>query len=189
MSPLPPLGFFAKPAGGGATAFESIATVTVGSGGQASASFTSISSDYKNLQIRILGKSNRADANEQIGIQFNSDTGNNYGSHGMWGDGSGKSAAQLNYPASAITLPWIAGNSNGSNVFGVSVIDILDCSSSNKYKTVRGLGGYDNNGSGLIALGSGLWTSTSAITSVTVKPYYGSLWNQYSVIALYGIKG
>lgn len=172
------------------TSYESIETVTVGLGGQASASFTSISSNYKHLQIRILGKSNRADANEQIGIQFNSDTGNNYGSHGLWGDGGGSaSATQLNYPASAVTLPWIAGDSNGANVFGVSVIDILDIQNTNKYTTVRGLNGYDNNGSGQAAFGSGLWSNTAAVTSVTVKPFYGSLWKQYSVIALYGIKG
>ena len=112
--------------------YASIATVTVGSGGQASASFTSIPSEYKHLQIRILGRSNRADSNDQIGIQFNSDTGNNYGSHGLWGDGGGSAtAALLNYPAGAITLPWIAADSNGSNVFGSSVIDILDVQNAN----------------------------------------------------------
>jgi len=169
--------------------FESIATVTVGAGGQSSATFSSIASTYKHLQIRVFAKSNRADQNEQIGIQFNSDTGNNYGSHGLWGDGSSASAAQLNYPASAITLPWIAGDSNGSNVFGVSIIDVLDYTNTNKYTTVRGLNGYDNNGNGQAALGSGLWSNTAAVTSVTVKPFYGSLWKQYSVIALYGIKG
>ena len=169
--------------------YESIATVTVGSGGQAAATFSSIPSTFKHLQIRILGKSNRADQNEAIGIQFNSDTGNNYGSHGLWGDGGSAAAAQLNYPASAISLPWIAGNSNGSSVFGVSVIDILDYTNTNKYTTVRGLNGYDNNGNGQAALGSGLWSNTAAITTVTVKPFYGSLWNQYSHIALYGIKG
>jgi len=182
-------GLFSAGVAASTNAYESIATVSVGLGGSAGAVFTSIPSTYKHLQVRILARSSRADQNEQIGIQFNSDTGNNYGSHGLWGDGSGATAAQLNYPASAITLPWIAGNSNGSNVFGVSVVDILDYTSTNKYKTVRGLSGYDNNGNGQAALGSGLWSNTSAVSALTVKPYYGLLWNQYSVIALYGIKG
>lgn len=170
-------------------AYEAIATVTIGAGGASSASFTSIPSTYKNLQIRLLARSNRADVNEQIGIQFNSDTGNNYGSHGLWGNGSSATASQLNYPASAITLPWTSGNNNGSNVFGVSVIDILDYTNTNKYTTVRGLSGYDNNGNGQAAFGSGLWSNTAAITAITVKPFYGSLWNQHSSFALYGIKG
>jgi len=186
---MPILGIIASSIFGDVGDFESIATVSVGSGGVSSVSFTSIPGTYSHLQIRILGKSNRADANETIGIQFNSDTGNNYGSHGIWGDGGGSaSAAQLNYPASAITLPWIAGDSNGGSVFGVSVIDILDIQNTNKYTTVRGLTGYDNNGSGQSALGSGLWSNTAAITSVTVKPFNGTLWKQYSQFALYGIR-
>lgn len=169
--------------------YESIATVTVGSGGTASVSFTSIPSTYEHLQIRLLARSNRSDNNEQIGIQFNSDTGNNYGSHGLWADGSGIGAAALNLPGSAITLPWVAAANNNASVFGVSVIDILDYRNTNKYTTVRGLNGYDNNGNGQSGIGSGLWRDTSAITSIVVKPFYGSLWSQYSHIALYGIKG
>ncbi len=186
MSPI--LGIFASQGRVAANSYESIATVTVGSGGSSAATFSSIPSTFKHLQVRLFAKSNRADQNEAIGIQFNSDTGNNYGSHGLWGDGSSTAAAQLNYPASAISLPWVAGNSNGSSVFGVSVIDIFDYTNTNKYTTVRGLNGYDNNGNGQAALGSGLWSNTAAVTTVTVKPFYGSLWNQYSQIALYGIK-
>lgn len=169
-------------------AYESIATVAVGSGGAASASFTSIPATYKNLQIRIFGRSNRADVNEAIGIQFNGDTGNNYGSHGFWGDGSGIGVAQLNYPAGAISLPWVAGGSS-SNSWGVGVIDILDYASTAKNTTVRGFQGYDNNGNGQIGIGSGLWSNTAAVSSIVVKPFYGSSWNQYSHIALYGIRG
>lgn len=189
MSPLPPLGFKQFiPAS--TNAYESIATTLVGSGGTSSVTFSSIPNTYKHLQIRMLSRSNRSDANEQIGIQFNSDTGNNYGSHGIWTDGGGTVAvAQLNYPAGAITLPWTSGNNNTSSVFGGSVIDILDYTNTSKYQTVRGLSGYDNNGSGLIAIGSGLWANTSAISSIVVKPYYGTAWLQYSSVALYGIKG
>jgi len=135
-----------------------------------------------------LGKSNRTDPNEAVGIQFNSDTGNNYGSHGLWGDGSGIGAAQLNYPSSAISLPWIAGNSNGSNVFGASIIDILDYTNTSKFTTVRGLTGFDNNGNGQAGFGSGLWSNTASINAITFKPFYSSLWIQNSQFALYGVK-
>ena len=168
--------------------YESIATVTVGVGGAASAVFSSIPSTYKNLQIRLLTKSNRADNNEAIGIQFNGDTGNNYGTHGLWGDGSSTAAAQLNYPGAAISLPWVPG-ALSTSAWGGAIIDILDYTNTNKNKTVRGLQGYDNNGNGQAGFASGLWTNTSAITSITVKPFYGTLWNQYSSFALYGIKG
>ena len=43
------------------TEFESIATVTVGSGGSSTISFTSIPGTYKHLQVRGIGRTNRAD--------------------------------------------------------------------------------------------------------------------------------
>jgi hypothetical protein len=167
---------------------EPIATTLLGSD-TASVTFSNIPNTYKNLQIRVFGRSNRSDPNGAVGIQFNSDTGNNYGTHGLWGDGSGIGAAQLNYPASAITLPWIAADTNSANVFGVSIIDILDYLNANKNTTVRGLTGFDNNGNGQAGFGSGLWSNTAPINSITVKPFYGSLWKQHSRFSLYGIKG
>ena len=188
MSPLPPIGFF-----GGVTAvgdYESIATVTIGAGGASSASFSSIPSTYKHLQIRGIAKSNRVDNNDAIFLQFNGDTSSNYGSHGLWGDGSGANSAQLYYPGVGTSLPWIAGDSNGANVFGGLVIDILDYTSSNKKKTIRGLQGYDNNGNGQAGFGSSLWSATpAAITSILIYPHYGTAWKQHSSFALYGIKG
>ena len=83
-----------------------------------------------------------------------------------------------------------AGNGASANVFGVGVIDILDAFNTSKYKTVRFLDGYDNNGSGLVALRSGLWQSTNAITDITVAPenFGGTTYKQYSTFALYGVK-
>jgi hypothetical protein len=37
-------------------------------------------------------------------------------------------------------------------------------------------------------LASGLWKSTSAITSITLTGYFGGGFAQYSRLALYGIK-
>lgn len=168
-------------------AYTSLSVITVAAGGVASVTFDGIPSNYKHLQIRTLARSNRADSNDQIGMQFNGDVASNYGSHGLWGSGTSAASAALNLPATAISLPWTSGNNNTSGVFGAAVIDILDYASSLKNKTVRGLSGYDNNGSGLMALGSGLWSKTNPITSITIKPFYGSLWQQYSTFALYGV--
>ena len=66
------------------------------------------------------------------------------------------------------------------------MIDILDYSNTNKYKTARVLGGMDFNGSGSASLQSGLWMSTSAVTSITCISA-GNNWTTGTQIALYGV--
>ena len=162
--------------------YESIATVTVGSGGTGSISFSSIPSTFKHLQIRALV------ANNNVGYGaltiLNSDTtGSNYNTHRLQGNGSAAAAGYDSVDAYPI---YYTGGSSG---YAGAVLDILDYADTNKYKTMRALGGYDTNGAGYIYLGSALWKSTAAVNSVTITAPASSLWLQYSSFALYGIKG
>lgn len=172
--------------------YESIATVTVGSGGSSSISFTSIPSTYKHLQVRYLARTNRANSLDAIDLQFNSDTSQgNYVRHELDGNGSSASSS-AGYPQSGnypFWISYVAGNSATSGVFGVGVIDIFDYANTNKYKTSRNLGGYDNNGSGYVNLFSHLYMVTTAISSIQLTSSLGSGFQQYSSFALYGIKG
>jgi hypothetical protein len=161
------------------TAFESIATVSVGGGGAADVEFTSIPATYTHLQIRGIA---RADGNSAT-IQFNSDTGSNYAYHGFFGDGSSVAAAS----GTSQTKSDIMITASGANIFSATVLDILDYANTNKYKTTRSLSGTDANGSGFLAPYSGLWMNTNAITSIKLTPYAGNF-AQYSHFALYGIK-
>jgi len=74
------------------------------------------------------------------------------------------------------------------NIYNGLVIDVLEYGNTNTYKTLRGLGGEDANGSGYISLNSGNWRSTAAITAIKIYPDTGNF-KQYSSFALYGIKG
>ena len=53
---MPILGILASSYPAVSTSYESIATVTVGSGGAANVEFTSIPGTYTHLQIRMLGR-------------------------------------------------------------------------------------------------------------------------------------
>ena len=170
------------------SSYESIATVTVGAGGAASVTFSSIPSTYQHLQIRALVRSNRAAAADTIYWRFNSDSGTNYTLHSLYGNGTSVSpdaAANLSYGYYFDTT----AASETSGIFSVGVIDILDYKDTNKFKTTRTLHGKDMNGSGSIFLTSSLWRSTSAITSMTLQSQNGANISQYSSFALYGIKG
>lgn len=186
---------------GGAAAeinsYESIATVTVGSGGSSAVTFSSIPSTYKHLQIRCLtrGTSNNT---APIYLTVNSDTSANYSTHQLLGNGS-TAYADGHANASYIIDGWggfqTFSGGDLANTFGVGIIDILDYANTSKYKTARALWGRDNNSSGSITgrivFESGSWRSTSAINSLSfvTDATYGITWAQYTQFALYGIKG
>jgi hypothetical protein len=181
---MPILGILASSISGNlsASSFDSIATTTVGAGGASSISFTSIPSTYTHLQIRYIA-SDTSTAGSTWGfcsIKFNNST-TNYGyRHDFYGTGAsvGAGGASATYPMS------YTGN-NG--YFGAGIIDVLDYATTNKNKTVRYLNGNDQNGGGLVSLGSGLWMNTAAINQIDLTA--GTLFTQYSKFALYGIKG
>lgn len=171
---------------GAAGDFESIATITVGAGGASSIEFTSIPGTYQHLQVREMVRSSQATTVGTTGIQFNSDTGSNYARHILYGDGS--SAASTGQASQS--GGWVGtfpGSSISANIFGASVIDILDYANASKNTTVRALSGVDVNGAtGYLQVCSTLWTSTAAVTSIKLTA--GTGYAQYSTVALYGIK-
>ena len=166
--------------------YESIATVTVGAGGASTISFTSVPSTYQHLQIRYMAANQAATSDDPVNLNFNSDTNaSNYRVHRLGGDGSSASSNSYQLPIASTAN----GNGNAATFYAGGVIDILDYTNTNKYKTVRSLSGWDSNGSGWVYLISELWMSTLAITRLDLTSFGGSTFRQYSSFALYGIKG
>lgn len=158
--------------------YESIATVSVGSGGTSAAEFTSIPSTYTHLQIRGIARSTGG-AN-WFDFKLN---GNAYTkSHTLEGDGATVST-------DSHSIVQMVTSSQTANCFSVFVIDVLDYTNTNKNKTVRSISGRDVNGSGgRVSFCSEFLNSTSAITSLSLVPDISTSFAQYSHIALYGIK-
>lgn len=178
------LGTFAQQGVSGAVSdFDSIATVTVGSGGASTVTFSTIPGTYSHLQIRYLA---RVSSGNIFYARFNSDSGSNYPYHRLSGNGASVTA----YGTSATNkIDDIFLTTNTTDVFGVGVIDLLDYTNTNKYKTLRSFTGYSNNSIGQVISGSGLWMSTSAVTSIEFTPTTSlATFAQYSHFALYGIK-
>ena len=193
MSPI--LGIYASQISGHlfapSGAYDSIATATVGAGGAASVTFSSIPQGYTHLQIRGISRTDvvATGAGRQA-MRINGDSGSNYAFHGILGDGA-SAYTDVSTSISFLHVAAAVFDSNTANVFQGCVIDILDYANTNKYKTTRSLYGWDANGSGDIGFYSGLWMSTSAITSLTIyaRSNLTPLFKQYSTFALYGIKG
>jgi hypothetical protein len=186
------IGIIASSGGGVANSYESIATVTVGAGGASSVSFTSIPATYQHLQIRGIARNNSGTSGLAfIRTKFNSDaTSGNYYGHYLYGSGSAVSAAAAAGQTNGAIAGFVGNNSNTASSFPTVIIDVLDYANTSKNKTTRALTGGDfNDVNGGVALISGLWMSTSAITSIEITSDSGTGLVQYSSFALYGIKG
>ena len=174
-------GGLAIPAG-----YNSIATTTVGVGGQASISFTSIPQTFKHLQVRWLVRGLANVGTDVISLRINSDTSSNYSFHRLYGNGataSSDSFANQTYVFGG-DMP---ANTAAASIFAAGVLDILDYSNTNKYKTTKVTDGRDQNGSGFIWFNSANWRNTNAITTLTFTAQNGN-YAQYSSFALYGIE-
>jgi hypothetical protein len=176
-------------AAGGAGAYDLLETQVLASSA-ASVTFTGLGaySDYQHLQIRLVGAT---DAYSGFGLRFNGDTGANYASHRLYGNGGSVGSSASTSSTRIIAVNGLPDETRDtSNIFGAAVIDILDFSNSSKNTTTRNLAGngvYTDYQ--LIGLFSGLWNNTNAVTSINLFDPSAGNFVTGSRFSLYGIKG
>lgn len=186
------LGFFA--AGGAAQAsgaFDLLQTTVLGSD-TSSVTFNSLGSfsNYRHLQIRAVLKTSDNSVGRP-GIRFNGvSSAGSYRAHRLIGDGSSV-VSQTDGTTTEIRLDKVTANEAPTESFTPVIWDILDFSSTSKNKTVRSLHGYNNIAAFdyHVQLGSGVFLSTNAITSIVISPFYGTNFKANSRFSLYGLKG
>jgi hypothetical protein len=160
--------------------YEPISTQTLSSA-TASITFSSIPSSYTDLRLVIVNTS--SGANNQ-GIRFNSDTGTNYSSTLFWSDGT---AAQSFRYTNATYIHYASDLAVGpTTIPAFSTIDIFSYAGSTS-KNCLLTTSLDLNGSGEVVRRVGLWTSTSAINTITIMRTAGN-YSIGTIATLYGIK-
>jgi len=166
--------------------YTPIASTTLNAA-EATVTFLSIPQTYTDLICVMEGRGSRADYDDEVKIQFNSDTASNYSTTLLSGDGSvtGSSrASNTAYIIGRITSAS-ATASNRSNM----IININNYSNATTYKTVLlrlnepPSGGADYG----VGLHAGLWRNTAAITTLTLTTANGNF-NSGCTFTLYGIK-
>jgi hypothetical protein len=162
--------------------YDALNAVTLSSAAS-SVTFSGIPSGYKHLQLRAM---HTFDGNNRGAvITLNNDTGSNYARHYLSGDGA-TMAAGAGTSLSNISFYFRVGNA-GTTQPEVEIIDILDYANTTKNKTIKGLVGVDNNGSGEINLVSGLYLNRSPVSTITITSSAGNF-NANSSFALYGVR-
>lgn len=150
--------------------YTPIATTTLGSS-VLSYTFSSIPNTYTDLVMVYNGT-----AGNNVSLQFNGDTANNYSATRLRGDGSSASSSRWSN-VSAMYGSYSAG-------LQTSIWQVMNYANSTTYKTGlnRGGGSSDN-----VEAYVGRWGSTSAITSMTVIALTSTL-SAGSTLTLYGIQ-
>lgn len=171
--------------------YQAINTVTVGSGGAASISFSSIPSTYTDLHLLVSAR-NEGNAGGFF-LRFNSDSGNNYSYLRITSDALGQATfdsnlnvAQIfnNQDPSTFTADSFSNNSiyihNYARTTYAKSMDIDGVVSINA-------GNYGSNFGGIM-MNAAYWDNTSAITTITLTTETGTDFAQYTKATLYGIK-
>ena len=159
--------------------FESIASTIVGTA-TSTVTFSSIPQTYKHLQIRVSTRNTAA-----AGDSFCLITLNGVATYTHFLYGTGSSTGNGANPNSIFgPVGWGTNNSWNSNNMSANVVDIVDYTNTNKYKTVRTLYGTDGNGVGIVGWNSGYAATTSAIDTIVLTSS-GTNFAVNSTFALY----
>lgn len=163
-----------------------ISTTVVGATPVASVEFdvSAYAGVYRHLKIVATPRTDRTGVNGIINIAFNSDTtAANYRNHELFGDSS--NVYSIDYSGYNNIRVAFRGGASGSaaNFYGGGVLDILDPFTTSKNTTIRSLSGDQN----IVALNSGAYFQTAAITSIKFTPESASNILTGSRFSIYGV--
>lgn len=163
-------------------AYTLINTVTVGAGGSANITFSSIPGTFTDLMFVLSSRIVATSDSPSFTFTFNGSS-TTFTTRYLLGNGSSASSSTL-------TSAWggiIDGSAQTANTFANSSVYIPNyASSQNKTFSVDGVS-EQNVTAAFQSIAAGLWATTSAITSIALSSAGGNF-DQYSTATLYGIK-
>jgi hypothetical protein len=162
-----------------------LATTTLGSAAN-NITFSSIPGGYTDIRL-VLNIPSFSGTGWSVGIQFNSDSANDYSYTYLNGTGAAASGSSTNF--NQILMPASLG---GSTTLPILITaDIMSYANTSVYKSLLFTSATDENGgsgSG-VETSVGLWRSTSAITTLSLSVYNTSTrkMNAGTTATLWGI--
>jgi hypothetical protein len=160
--------------------YEPIATTTLGSA-QTTITLSSIPATYTDLVL--IGYLRLASGTSSGCYRLNGDTGNNYSTISIWGDGSTASS----YRNSNISVAYFDTGTipNAADTFMPVILHFMNYSNTTTNKTIIG---RSSNSSSLVQESVNLYRSTSAINSIEIRNDANVNFATGSMLSLYGIK-
>lgn len=159
-------------------------TVTV-STAVATISFTSIPATYTDLKLVLSARSDYSGQSDEAYLKLNGSSASIYSWRMVYGTVGTAASASDSAEGYGIAGIQIDAATSTANVFANGEIYIPNYASAD-YKSVLMEHCTENNGSANLKLIAGLWSSTAAITSLSLSGQLGNF-VQYSTASLYGI--
>jgi hypothetical protein len=162
--------------------YEPIASTTLGAGGSTLVTFSNIPGTFTDL---ILVSASDTDYPFAAGVstylRINGDTAGNYSTTWLLGSGSAASSSRASNDTNGIYIGEFSGTANTQET---SIVQIMSYANTNVHKTVLSSSAV---ASYFVTRQVGLWRSTAAITSVSVRAG-GYTFQQGGTFSLYGVK-
>lgn len=165
-----------------ANTYELISS-TVATGSQATITFSSIPSTYTDILLRVSARMSSTTL-DTYNLAFNGSTAN-FSYRNLYGAGTGALGSSTGSSgATGINEP----STYTANTFGSMDLYIPNYATS-QYKSASSIAVSENNSTEAYAVFTGnVWSSTSAITSISITSAGTANFAQYSSFYLYGIK-
>jgi len=167
-----------------ATTYTLISSVTVGSGGAATMSFTSIPATYTDLLLNTsLRSTTTGNANDRAAIVTFNGSASNYSARRLYAyDGT-----TVGSDSSIGIDIYYTGTTGTASTFSNDFVYITNyASANNKSISVENASEQNSSTKNWLALYAWRWADSAAISSITLTPDAGSF-AQYSTAYLYGI--
>lgn len=149
-----------------------------------SVTFTSIPQTYKDLVLEVSNTKHSYAGSSSVydnAMRFNGDTGQNYSTTNLQGDGTNALSGR-DANAFSVATHWPMASSS----VGILVFNIFNYTNTNMNKTVIS---RSNNASGIVGAYSSLWRSTAAINRIDIVVSGGYTISAGTTLRLYGIYG
>lgn len=167
-----------------ANTYVAISTATVGSGGSANMTFSSIPATFTDLLVKVSARGDTSALYGYLVVKINAST-TNYSGKLIYGDNA--TVGSTSAPADK----WQPGIVNyataTASTFASSEFYIPNYTSANYKSASCDAVGETNTTYVMAYLTAELWSDTAAITTLTLTPDSGNF-VQYSTATLYGIK-
>jgi hypothetical protein len=158
-----------------------IQTVTVGAGGAATMSFSAIPATFTDLMLVVCARDDGGTSGN-IYARFNGDSGNNYTSKILYGNGSSAGST-----SGISNGAYVAKASGATNTFGSGMAIIPNYAGSTSKSISTDAVDEANATAANISVIAYNWSGTAAISSITMYTFSGNNFSQYSTASLYGL--